>query len=141
MAENKIEQYLIDLKYNYQELKPNFWLIDDSDHDLEGIVVTYVDPLVVFRVQVMSVPGHSQEEFYKKLLELNTNDMIKCAYGLEGEKVVITGSLEYETLDYNEFRAIVDAIGLALTQHYPILSVYREGTSANRQNTEDKEDK
>jgi hypothetical protein len=126
MAENKIEQYLIDLKYNYQELKQNFWLIDDSDHDLEGIVITYVDPLVVFRVQVMSVPGHSREEFFKKLLELNASDMINCAYGLEGEKVVIAGSLEYETLDYNEFRATVDAIGLALTQHYPILSVYRE---------------
>ena len=136
MAENKIEQYLIDLKYNYQELRPNFWLIDDSDHDLEGIVVTYVDPLVVFRVQVMSVPGHDQEGFFKKLLELNASDMINCAYGLEGEKVVITGSLEFETLDYNEFRATVDAIGLALTQHYPVLSVYRESQSANHQDPE-----
>jgi len=126
MAENKIEQYLIDLKYNYQELKQNFWLIEDSDHDLEGMVITYVDPLVVFRVQVMSVPGHNREEFYKKLLELNASDMIDCAYGLEGEKVVITSSLEYENLDYDEFRATVDAISLALTQHYPILSVYRE---------------
>jgi len=138
MAENKIEQYLIDLKYNYQELKPNFWLIDDSDHDLEGIVITYVDPLVVFRVQVMSIPEHKQEELYKKLLELNASDMIKCAYGLEGEKVVITGSLEYETLDYDEFRATVDAIGLALAQHYPILSVYRESPGANSQDPENK---
>jgi len=126
MAENKIEQYLIDLRYNYQELKPNFWLIDDSDHDLESMVITYMDPLVVFRVQVMSVPGHEREEFFKKLLELNASDMINCAYGLEGEKVVITGSLEYENLDYDEFRATLDAISLALTQHYPILSVYRE---------------
>jgi len=138
MAESKIEQYLIDLKYNYQELKPNLWLIDDSDHDLEGIVVTHVDPLVVFRVQVMSIPGQGQEELYKKLLELNASDMIKCAYGLEGEKVVITGSLEYETLDYDEFRATVDAIGLALTQHYPILSVYRESPRANSQGPEEK---
>jgi len=126
MAENKIEQYLIDLKYNYQELKQNFWLIDDSDHDLEGMVITYVDPLVVFRVQVMSVPERNREEFYKKLLELNASDIINCAYGLEGEKVVITSSLEYENLDYDGFRATVDAISLALTQHFPILSVYRE---------------
>jgi hypothetical protein len=137
MAENKIEQYLIDLKYNYQELKPNFWLIDDSDHDLEGMVVMYADPLVVFRVQVMSVPGHNQEEFFFFFLELNASDMINCAYGLEGEKVVITGSLEYENLDYNEFRATADAISLALTQHYPILSVYRENTPTNRNDPED----
>jgi hypothetical protein len=126
MEDNKIEQYLIDLRYSYQELKPNLWLIDDSEHNLEGTAITYVDPLVVFRVQVMNAPGHGREEFYKKLLELNASEMINCAYGLEGEKVVITGSLEYENMDYNEFRAIVDAISLALIQHYPILSVYRE---------------
>jgi hypothetical protein len=126
MAENKIEQFLIDLKYSYQELKPSLWLIDDSEHSLEGTAVTYVDPLVVFRVQVMSVPGQNREEFFKKLLELNASEMINCAYGLEGEKVVITGSLEYETLDYDEFRATLDAISMALTQHYPVLSVYRE---------------
>jgi hypothetical protein len=126
VAENKIEQYLIDLKYNYQELKPNLWLIDDSDHGLEGMAITYVDPLVVFGVQVMSIPKHDREGFFKKLLELNASEMINCAYGLEGEKVVITGSMEYENMDYNEFRAILDAISIALTQHYPVLSVYRE---------------
>jgi len=130
MAENKIEQFLIDLKYSYQELKPNLWLVDDSEHNLEGTAITYVDPLVVFGVQVMNVPEHDREEFFKKLLELNASEMINCAYGLEGEKVVITASLEYETLDYDEFRATLDAISLALTQHYPVLSVYRESPAS-----------
>ena len=126
MAENKIEQYLIDLKYSYQELKPNFWLLDDTEHDLEGMVIMYTEPLVVIRVQVMDVPGKKHEEFYAKLLELNANDMIHGAYGLDGEKVVIIDTLEYETLDYAEFRATLDAISMALSQHYPVLSVYRE---------------
>jgi hypothetical protein len=126
MAENKVEQYLIDLKYNYQELKPNFWLLDDEAHDLEGMVVMYADPLVVIRVQVMDIPGKKREEFYAKLLELNACDMLHGAYGLDGEKVVIIDTLEYETLDYTEFRATLDAISLTLSQHYPILSVFRE---------------
>jgi hypothetical protein len=126
MAENKVEQYLIDLKYNYQELKPNFWLLEDEEHDLEGIVVMYVEPLVIIRVQIMDIPAKKREEFYAKLLELNASDMIHGAYGLDGEKVVIIDPLEYETLDYTDFRATLDAISLALTQHYPILSVYRE---------------
>ena len=125
MAENKIEEYLIDLKYSYREIKPNFWLLDDAEHDLEGMVIMYTDPLIVIRVQVMDIPGKKQEEFYAKLLELNACDMIHGAYGLDGEKVVIIDTLEYETLDYAEFRATLDAISLALTQHYPILSVYR----------------
>ena len=126
MAENKIELFLIDLKYSYQEIKPNIWLLDDSDHDLEGMVIMYADPLVIFRVQVMNAPTQNRPDFYKKLLELNASDMIHGAYGLEGEKVVITDSLEYETLDNNEFRATLDAISLALTEHYPILSVFRD---------------
>ena len=126
MAENKIEQYLIDLKYNYQEVKSNFWLLDDAEHDLEGVAVIYADPLVIFRVQLMDAPRQKREEFFAKLLELNANDMIHGAYGLEGDKVVIIDTMEYETLDYSEFRAVLDAISLAVSQHYPILSVYRE---------------
>jgi len=126
MTENKVEQYLIDLRYSYREVKPNFWILDDADHDLEGVAVMYDDPLVIIEVQVMDAPRQKREEFFAKLLELNAGDMIHGAYGLEGEKVVIINTLEYDTMDYSEFRASLDAISLALTQHYPILSVYRE---------------
>ena len=126
MAENKIEQYLIDLKYSYREVKPNFWMLDDSEHDLDGMAIMYAEPLVIIEVQVMDAPRQNREEFFVKLLELNANDMIHGAYGLEGDKVVIIDTLEYDTMDYSEFRASLDAISLALTQHYPIPSVYRE---------------
>jgi hypothetical protein len=126
MAENKIEQYLIDLKYSYQEVKPNFWLLDDAEHGLEGMIIMYAEPLVIIRVQVMDKPGQKTEEFYAKLLELNANDMIHGAYGLDGSKIVIIDTMEYETMDYSEFQASLDAISLALTQHYPVLSGYRE---------------
>jgi len=124
--ENKIEQYLIDLKYSYREIKPKLWLLDDTEHSLDGIAVIHADPLVIIRVHVMDAPSLNRQEFYTKLLELNATDMIRGAYGLEGEKAVIIDTLEYETLDYAEFRATLDAISLALTQHYPILSVYRD---------------
>jgi len=126
MAENKIEQYLIELKYSYREVKPNLWLLDDEENGLEGIVVMYADPLVIVQVQVMEVPKLNSHELYRKLLELNAGDMIHGAYGLESNKVVIIDTLRYDTMDYAEFRATLDAISLALTQHYPILSVYRE---------------
>ena len=122
--ENKVEQYLIDLKYAYQKLKPNIWLLDDDEH--EGMMVMYADPLVIIRVQIMNAPKDNRQEFFARLLELNASDMIRGAYGLDGEKVVIIDTLEYETLDYSEFRAALDAISMAMIQHYPILSVYRE---------------
>ena len=125
--ENKIEQYLIELKYAYSNLKPNIWLLDEDEFN--GIMVVYADPLVIVRVQLMSVPKDNRQELFTKLLELNASDMIRGSYGLEGDKIVITETLEYETLDYFEFRAALDAINLALTQHYPILSVYRKTQS------------
>jgi hypothetical protein len=126
MAESKIEQYLIELKYSYREVKPNMWLLDDAENDLEGVIVMYDDPLVIFRTQIMNVPKENKLDFYGKLLELNARDMIHGAYGVEGDKVVIVNTMEYENLDYSEFRAALDALSLALVQHYPILSVYRE---------------
>ncbi|MCL2130770.1 MAG: YbjN domain-containing protein [Treponema sp.] len=126
MAENKIEEFLIDLKYSYREVKPKLWLLDDADHNLEGIAIMHEDPLVIFRVQVMNVPKEKKQEFFAKLLELNAKEMIHGAYGLEGDKVVIIDTMQYDTMDYTEFRAVLDAISLALTQHFPILSVYRE---------------
>ena len=126
MEENKIEQYLIELKYSYREVKPNLWLLDDAENGIEGIVVMYAEPLVIIQVQVMEIPTMNTHELYRKLLELNAGDMIHGAYGLEGNKVVIIDTLRYDTMDYPEFRATLDAISLALTQHYPILSVYRE---------------
>ena len=125
MTENKVEQYLIDLKYSYQEVKPNFWLLDDVEHGLEGVAVMYADPLVIIEVQVMDAPRQKREEFFVKLLELNASDMTHGAYGLDGDKVIIINTLEHDTMDFSEFQASLDAISLALTQHYPILSVYR----------------
>jgi hypothetical protein len=125
MTENKIEQYLIDLMYTYREVEPNIWLLEDPEHGLEEVAVIYSEPLVIVRVQVMDAPREKREEFFTKLLELNARDLIHGAYGLESSKIVLVDTLEYDTLDYSEFRATLDAFSLALTQHYPILSVYR----------------
>jgi hypothetical protein len=125
MSENRIEQYLIDLMYTYREVEKNLWLLEDPEHSLEGVAVIYSEPLVIVRVQVMDAPKEKREEFFTRLLELNAKDLIHGAYGLEGDKVVLIDTLEYDTLDYSEFRATLDAFSLALTQHYPILSVYR----------------
>jgi hypothetical protein len=133
MTENKIEQYLINLMYTYREVESNLWLLEDPEHSLEGVVVIYSDPLVIIRAQVMDVPASSEErklELYGKLLELNANDLVHGAYGVEpipggSGKIVLIDTLEYDTMDFTEFRASLDAFSLALTQHYPILSVYR----------------
>jgi len=126
MADNKIEQYLIDLMLTYQHLDSNLWMLDDENHSLQGVVVMYAEPLVVIRAEIMDIPKNNQAELYAKLLELNASDLIHGAYALENGKIILINSLEYDFLDYEEFKAALDSFGLALTQHYPVLSKYRE---------------
>jgi hypothetical protein len=125
MPESKVEQYLIELMLTYREVDKRIWYLDDEEHGLQGVAVMLAEPLVVFRAEVMEAPQEKRLELFTKLLELNATDVVHGAYALEKEKIILIDALEYDTLDYGEFRATLDAFSLALTQHYPILSKYR----------------
>ena len=126
MAESKIEQYLIDLMITYQQVDNNLWLLDDEAHSLQGVAVMQAEPLVIIRAEIMDVPKNNLLELYTTLLELNATDIIHGAYALDNKKIVLVNSLQYDTMDFGEFRASLDSFSLALTQHYPILSKYRD---------------
>ena len=100
-------------------------MIDDDERGLENVVVMLADPVVIIRVKVMAVPAARREQFFEQLLRLNQSDMIHGAYALEGDDVILLNTLVRETLDLEEFQATLDAIGLALAQHYRMLAKYR----------------
>jgi hypothetical protein len=126
MEENKIEQYLIDLMFTYQQVDSNLWLLDDAEHSLQGVAVMRADSLVIVRAEIMDIPKQNLLELYTKLLELNAADVLHGAYALENGKIILIDTLEYDTMDYGDFRATLDSFSLALIQHYPILSKYRD---------------
>jgi len=126
MVENKVEKYLIDLMFSYREIEPNLWLIDDEEHGLPQIAIMYAEPLIIFRALVMDIPEENKLELFTKLLELNATDVIHGAYALENEQVVLIDTWQYDTMDFEEFRAVLESFSLALSQHYSILSGYRQ---------------
>ena len=126
-ANTKIEGYMINLGLTFEQINENSWIINDEDKGLEQVAVISADTLVVVRVNVMDTPQNNREAFFKELLELNAADLIHGAYALENDKVILVDSLELDTLDIEEFQASLDAVGLALAQHYPVLSEYRDG--------------
>jgi hypothetical protein len=130
MADSKIEQYLIDLMLTYQQVDSNLWLLDDQEHSLQGLAIMQADPLVIIRAEVMDVPKDNVLELYKKLLELNATDVLHGAYALENGKIILIDTMVYDTMNYDDFRATLDSFSLALTQHYPILSKFRNKTGA-----------
>ena len=122
----KVENYLVTLGISYESIGEKTWLVNDEDKGLGQVVIMTADPVVVIRVKVMSIPSSNREEFYKVLLELNGTDLVHGSYGIDGEDIVIVDTLEYLTMDLEEFQASLDAIGLALAQHYKILAKYKD---------------
>ena len=121
----KIESYLLSLSLTYEEVGNQTWVINDDEKGLENVLVILADPVVIIRVKVMAIPGKEREQFFEQLLRLNQSDMIHGAYALEGDDVILLNTLVGETLDVEEFQATLDAIGLALAQHYQMLAKYR----------------
>jgi hypothetical protein len=122
----KIYSYLVNLGISFQEIDANTWLLNDSEKGLEQVFVLFEDPIVIIRVNAMKIPANADAGFYKLLLELNATDLIHGAYGINGDDVILADSLVSATMDIEEFQASLDAIGLALTQHFPLLSDYQK---------------
>ena len=108
------------------ELEPNLWLLRTPD-DAE-VVVHYAPPVVILRVRVMELPESEPRrgELFRQLLEYNARDLVHGSYGLEGDHVVLTDTLELENLDFSEFEASFESMTLALASHLGALATYRE---------------
>jgi len=119
---SKIENYLMALGVSFEEIGQNTWLIEDPGKGLPKLIISWADPVVVVRANVMTSPTREREAFFAKLLQLNAEQLLHGAYALEGDKVILVDTLEYETMDKTEFEASIDAIGFALSEHYPLLS-------------------
>lgn len=122
----KLEGYLIDLSIPFENKGENLWLISDISRGIENVIVSLNDQVITMSVTVMAIPSAKKDEFYETLLKLNATDMIHGAYGINGNNVVLIDSLEGSTMDLEELQASLDAISLALSQHYPVLSKYRK---------------
>lgn len=122
---SRVESFLIGLEIQYEEVAPNAWLVNDEARGLRQVVITMADPIVVIRTKVMEAPKERRQELFETLLRLNASDLLHGAYALDGEDVVLTDTLECETMDKSELQASLDAIGFALAQHYPVLGKFR----------------
>jgi len=121
---SKVEEYLIDLGISYQELSKGAWLIEDEAKSRPKMVVSHTDPIVIVRADVMPVPEKGREKLFATLLRFNGSDFLHGAYALDGDEVVALDTIEYETMDRNQFRASIEAMAFALGQHYPLLSQF-----------------
>jgi hypothetical protein len=125
ISRDKLEGYLVKLGLSFQEAGPGSWIVHEPQKGIENLLIMLSEPLVILRITVMRVPGAGRERLFEELLRLNATDMVHGAYGLDGGTVIIMDTLEADTMDLEELEASIDAIGLALAEHYKLLSPYR----------------
>ena len=82
-------------------------------------VVHYSAPLLLIRMKLMDLPdtGERAVELYRTLLELNATDVVHGAYGIEAGELILSDTLELETLDFHEIRASMESIEMAASAH------------------------
>ena len=125
ISREKLEGYLVRLSLSFRDAGNGAWVVQDREKGLENLLIQLTEPLVILRIHVMDLPATRREKLFEELLRLNATDMVHGAYALDGKSIIITDTLEADTLDLEEFEASIDAIGLALAQHYRTLSAYR----------------
>ena len=133
LTKDDIESFLVRLSStgaNYEEVQPGFWIVRPSAESELSIAVNFSPPVLLLRVDVMTLPKDEGRTatLTRRLLELNASDLLHGSYGIQDNSIVLTEALELSALDYEEFLATFESMTLALAGHMRELSSFREGT-------------
>lgn len=131
LTKDDVESFLLRLGATgatYSEVEPGFWIVRPSSESDLSIAVNYTPPVVLLRIEVMTLPADGQRTatLTRRLLELNASDLLHGSYGIQDDRIVLTEALELSALDYEEFLASYESMTLALSSHLRELGSYRE---------------
>ena len=115
---NDIEIYLDDCGFPFEQVSEGVWRVESSENNVSNIIMSYEDPILLLRVNLMKIPGSNREAFYERLLKLNATEIPHGAFGIENDIVVLIDTLQVENLDRNELQASVDSLGFTVAQYY-----------------------
>ena len=118
VSREDLESFLIRMDIEYDEVDEGMFLVQGRNSGFP-VVVHHADALLLIRMKVMDLPESMDDEvgFFRTLLELNATDVVHGAYGLEDGELILSDTLELETLDFHELRASTESIELAATSH------------------------
>lgn len=122
-----VQAYLDRLELPVEQVADDIWLVRLSDG--AELAISFAPPVLVLRVKVMPAPADRARagDLFRRLLEYNARDLVHGSYGVEGDQVVLTDTLELGHLDFTEFEASVDSLTLALGSHTATLAPFGEG--------------
>jgi hypothetical protein len=131
LTKEDIESFLVRLSASgatFSEVEPGFWIVRPSAESDLSVAVNYTPPVVLLRIDVMTLPEDQGKtaSLTRRLLEYNATDLLHGSYGLQAEQIVLTEALELSALDFEEFLASYESMTLALASHLRELGSFRE---------------
>jgi len=118
VSQEDLESYLIRMDLEFEEVDEGMYLVQPAN-DGAQVVVHHTPPLLVVRLKVMTLPeGQELGELFQNLLVWNATDVVHGAYGIEEGDLVLTDTLELETLDFPELQASLESMQMAAASHY-----------------------
>ena len=112
-----LESYLIRMDLEFEEVDEGMFLVQPRS-DGPPVVVHHSPPLLLVRLKVMELPeGQDLGELFKTLLTWNAKDVVHGAYGIDEEDLVLTDTLELESLDFPELQASLESMQMAAASH------------------------
>jgi hypothetical protein len=118
-----LEAYLSRLERRFERLADGTVLVA-VDADRPPIALRVVPPVLVARTVIGAVPkegAEAQARLFRRLLELNSHDLLHASYGIEQDRIILSAALEIDNLDLNEIEAVLADIDMALVEHVPEL--------------------
>jgi len=118
VSREDLESFLIRMDLEYEEVDEGMYLVRGRNSGLP-MVVHYADALLLIRMKVMDMPDSVPDgsTLYRTLLELNATDVVHGAYGIEEGDLILSDTLELETLDFPELQASMESIEMAASSH------------------------
>jgi len=115
----------------FDQVDPSTWVLQIDNRRRSRVVVKVEDPIVLFSVPLGLLGDEldDRERLYRMLLEFNA-DFMHNAYAIEGEQLILSGALQIENLDANEFQAVIDDLTMTLDTHLDKLSAWKLDATA-----------
>ena len=117
VSSEDLESFLIRMDMEYEELEEGMYLVRSRNGGVP-LVAHRLPPVLLLRMKVMDLPADDgSAELYRLLLELNATDVVHGSYGIEEDELILSDTLQLETLDFHEIRASVESMQLAASDH------------------------
>lgn len=112
----------------YEEVGPGTYLVNDPKRGWYNIVVSVADEVVVARLDVMELPMDASKRaaLFETALRKNADGVMFGAYAVADDRLFLINTLVHETLDPEELQSTLDALSLALVEHFPTLSQFKD---------------